>query len=66
MQIVISAIGLNQKLIFYTRRWNGLTQFILFGGALVEWLRDETHVMKVVGLNPSTVYWMEKFHIIFL
>ena len=27
------------------------------------WLWDETHVPKVVGSNPSTVYWMDIFHI---
>ena len=24
-------------------------------GALVYWLREETHVLKVVGSNPSTI-----------
>ena len=24
-------------------------------------LREETQVLKVVGLNPSTVYWMDIF-----
>ena len=24
---------------------------------------EETHVQKVVGSNPSTLYWMENFHI---
>ena len=31
--------------------------------AVVEWLWEETHVLKVVGSNPSTVYWMDIFHI---
>ena len=26
-----------------------------------QWLREETHVLKAMGLNPSTVYWMENF-----
>ena len=29
-------------------------------------LWDETHVLKVVGSNSSTVYWMDIFHIILL
>ena len=33
-------------------------------GALVLWLLDETQNMKVVGLNPSAIYWMDIFHII--
>ena len=28
-------------------------------GALVKWLWEETHVQKVVSLNPDTVYWMD-------
>ena len=28
---------------------------------LVLWLWDETHVQKVVGWNPSTIYWMNIF-----
>ena len=30
-------------------------------GALVYWLWEETHVLKMVGLNPSTIYWMDIF-----
>ena len=30
------------------------------------WLGEEIHVMKVVGLNPSTVYWMDIFSHIFV
>ena len=30
-------------------------------GTLVKWLWEETHVLKVVGLNPSTIYWMDIF-----
>ena len=29
--------------------------------ALVKWLWEETHVPKVVCLNPSTEYWMDIF-----
>ena len=35
-------------------------------GALVWWLWEETHVLKVVGSNPSTIYWMKNFRIYFL
>ena len=27
---------------------------------------EETHVPKVVGLNASSVYWMDIFHIFFV
>ena len=30
-------------------------------GALAQWIWEETHVLMVVGLNPSTVYWMDIF-----
>ena len=30
--------------------------------ALVKWLWEEL-IPKVVGSNPSTVYWMDNFHI---
>ena len=33
------------------------------GGALVQWLWVTTHVRKVVGSNPSAIYWMDIFHI---
>ena len=35
-------------------------------GALVQWLWDETHVLKVVGSNPNTVYLMNIFSHIFV
>ena len=35
-------------------------------GALVYWLWEETHVPKVVGSNPGTVYWMDIFSQIFV
>ena len=35
-------------------------------GALVLWLWEETHVPKVVSLNPSTVYWMDIFSHLFV
>ena len=38
----------------------------LSDGALVQWLWEETRVPKVVGLNPSTVYWMDIFHMYLL
>ena len=34
---------------------------ILENSALVYWLWDETHVLKVVDSNPSTIYWMDIF-----
>ena len=33
--------------------------------SLVQWLWEQTHVTKVVGLNPSTVFWMDIFHLLF-
>ena len=33
---------------------------------LVKCLWDETYVLKVVGSNPSTIYWMDIFHILFV
>ena len=36
-------------------------KFTSGAGAMVQWLREETHVLKVVGSNPSTVYWMDIF-----
>ena len=38
----------------------------LRAGALVYWLWEDTHVPKVVGSNPGTVYWMDIFHIYLL
>ena len=35
-------------------------------GALVKWLWEETHVPKVVSLNPGTIYWMDFFHILYV
>ena len=32
-------------------------------GALVWWLWEETRVLKFVGSNPSTIYWMDIFNI---
>ena len=29
----------------------------------IQWLWEETHVLKGVSLNPSTVNWMDIFHI---
>ena len=29
-------------------------------------LWDETHVLKVLASNPSTIYWMDIFHIYLL
>ena len=35
-------------------------------GALVFWLWEETHVPKVVSLNPGTLYWMDIFSHLFV
>ena len=35
-------------------------------GAPVQWLWEETHVLKFVGSNPSTVYWIDIFPQIFV
>ena len=35
-------------------------------GALVLWLLEETHVLKVVGSNSGTIYWKDIFHKYFL
>ena len=35
-----------------------------WGGALVEWLREENRNQKVVSLNPSAEYWIDISHII--
>ena len=32
-------------------------------GTLVQWLWEETHVPKVMGSSPSTIYWLDNFHI---
>ena len=34
--------------------------------ALVWWLWEETQVLKVVGSNPITIYWMDIFHVDFV
>ena len=38
-----------------------LKKLIDRAGAMVSWIGEETHVPKVVGLNPSTAYWMYIF-----
>ena len=30
-------------------------------GAPVKWLKEETHNLKVMSLNPGTGYWMDIF-----
>ena len=35
-------------------------------GALVYWVREETHILKVVVSNPNTIYWMDIFSHIFV
>ena len=43
-----------------TNSYNG------WAGALVQCLWEKTHVPKVVGSNPSTVYWMDIFSHLFV
>ena len=31
-----------------------------------KWLWEDTHVLKVVGSNPSTIYWMDIFSHLFV
>ena len=40
--------------------------FLPWAGALVWWLWEETHIPKVVGSNPDTVYWMDIFSHLFV
>ena len=39
------------------------TSVIAWAGALVMWLWETVLVQEVVGVNPSTGYWMDIFHI---
>ena len=39
---------------------------LYWAGALVYWLREETHNQKVVSSNPGARYRMAIFNIIFL
>ena len=41
-------------------------EFSVWAGALVQWLWEETHVVKVVGSNPGTIKWMDFFSHIFV
>ena len=41
----------------------GWKEALRWAGALVQWLWEETHIPKVVGLIPGAVYWMDIFHI---
>ena len=43
-----------------------ITNYYTWAGVLVKWLWEETHLLKVVGSNPGTVYWMDIFHIYLL
>ena len=43
------------------RNWRAIELLKSWLGALVQWLWEETHVPKVVGSNPGTVYWMAIF-----
>ena len=39
-----------------------ITNKLLMGGSPGLVVMGKTHVPKVVGLNPGTVYWMNIFH----
>ena len=54
------------KFIAIFRFFVGKIFIVLRTKALVKWLWKETHVSKVVGLNPGTVYWMDIFYIYLL
>ena len=41
----------------HCKRW--CNWLICWAGALIKWLWEETHVLKVVGSNPAAVYWMD-------
>ena len=41
----------------------GIESALYWAGAMVQWLLEETHVPKVMGSNPSAVYWLDIFHI---
>ena len=43
-----------------------LTLLSLMAGALVQWLWEETHVLKVMGSNTGTLYWMDIISQIFV
>ena len=36
----------------------------IWAGAVVQWFWDKTNVHRVVGSNPSTLYWMDVFKLI--
>ena len=41
-------------------------KLMLRAGALVQWLWEETRILKVVGLNPGTIYWIGIFSHLFV
>ena len=45
---------------------NASKKYLTRVGALVKWLCGETPILKVMGLNPSTVHWKYIFQICFL
>ena len=54
--------SLKKLLQLWTQAWWSL---YMRAGALVLWLWNQTHVLKVVGSNPGPMYWMDMtfFHI---
>ena len=69
----VVVVGLHQNAVFCFFKWSipGLIFFILrlicplsFGTKTrFKWLREESHVPKVVGSIPSIICWMDIFHI---
>ena len=53
----------NESMLALLCSWNNWKVRV---GALVQWLWEETLAPKVVGSNPSTVYWMDIFSHLFV
>ena len=51
-----------QKEVGVWATFNNNKFYNLRAGALVQWLWEETFILKVVGSNPSTVNWMDILH----
>ena len=54
-----------EPLLFYHQRWLPMKEQFGQEPKFVNWLWEETHVLKVVGLNPSTVYRDQYYKTIF-
>ena len=66
---VLPSLSLDERILCYITVSTGNTLLATikkvskWAGALVQWLREETHVLMVVSLNPSTIYLMDIFHV---